>query len=245
MRILFFDTETTGGGERDRLIALAIKERGLAEPVINALYKPPVPISIESMTVHHITEKMAADKPVFTEAPEYAGLKALLEGGDTVMVAHNAAFDTAMLAREGVVPTNVICTYKVARALDPHEVVERYQLQYLRYVLGLEVEATAHEAWGDVLVLEAVFERLFAKMLTKHGGEDAVLAEMIRISGEPVLFTTLRFGKYKGEKIVEVARKDRGYLEWLLREKRQSPAGEEDWIATLEHALAASARGSP
>ena len=245
MRILFFDTETTGGGEQDRLLSLAAKERsstGLGARgdgiIVNAIYKPPVPISIESMAIHHITEKMAAHKPAFIEAPEFGQLKELFESPEVVVVAHNAAFDLAMLAREGIVPANVICTYKLARALDPHEVVERYQLQYLRYLLGLEVVATAHDALGDVLVLEAVFERLFTKVLTKHGDEATAIREMIRISAEPVLFTTLRFGKHKGKKLAEVAREDKGYLEWLLREKRQNPAGEEDWIYTLEKALA-------
>lgn len=237
MRIIFFDTETTGGAERDRLIQLAVKDRQQAAPVVNAIYKPPVPISIESMAIHHITEKMAAGQPAFKDAPEYAELKALFESPETVAVAHNAAFDLGMLAREGVVPANVVCTYKVARALDPHEVVDRYQLQYLRYFLGLEIEAAAHDAWGDVLVLEGVFERLFAKMIEKEGSEEAALERMQAISAEPVLFSTLRFGKYKGKKIAEIAKDDRGYLEWLLREKRKEPAGEEDWIATLEKAL--------
>ncbi|MBU6320925.1 MAG: hypothetical protein KGI78_02130 [Patescibacteria group bacterium] len=240
MRIVFFDTETTGGAEKDRLIQLAAKDRRALAPVVNALYKPPLPISIESMAIHHITEKMVAERPAFTEAPEYAELKALFEHPDTFAVAHNAAFDLAMLAREGIRPANVICTYKVARALDPSEVVERYQLQYLRYLLGLEVEAAAHDAWGDVLVLEAVFERLFAKVVEREGSEAAAIERMRAISAEPVLFTTLRFGKYKGKKIAEVAREDRGYLEWLLREKRKEPAGEEDWIATLERALSAA-----
>ncbi len=242
MRILFFDTETTGGGERDRLVSLAVKERGVAEPVVNATYKPPLPITYESMAVHHITERMVAERPAFMEAPEYVGLKALFESPDTVAVAHNASFDAAMFAREGIVPAALICTYKLARALDPGEVMERYQLQYLRYRLGLEVAATAHDALGDVLVLEAVFERLFAKVVEQQGSEAAALAEMIRISGEPMLFTTLRFGKHKGEKIAEVARADASYLEWLLKEKRKSPEGEEDWIYTLEHHLAHSAK---
>ena len=77
MNIIFFDTETTGGAEQDRLIQLAVKERGVQEPVINAIFRPPVPISIESMAIHHITEKMTADKPLFLEAPEYEAIKNL------------------------------------------------------------------------------------------------------------------------------------------------------------------------
>ena len=239
MRIIFLDTETTGNSDTDRLCQLAVKERYIDEPLINALYKPPVPISIESMAIHHITERMVAGKPAFKDAAEYVGLKDLLEHEETITVAHNATFDVAMLAREGVVPRQTICTYKLAYALDPSDILPNYRLQYLRYLLDLDVEAEAHDAWGDVLVLEALFERLAEKMKERHGTEEAALEAMLAISARPLLFTTLRFGKYNGKKIEEIVRTDREYLEWLLREKEKDPAGEADWIYTLKHYLAA------
>src|SRR3989338_11165865 len=242
MRIIFFDTETTGGGEKDRLLSLAVKEKGQVKAIVNAIYRPPVPITLESMAVHHITEKMAENKPAFTEAAEYGMLKELFEHEDTVAVAHNVAFDLAMLSREGIAPAQTICTYKIARALDPEEKLGQYRLQYLRYLLGLEVEALAHDALGDVLVLEALFERLLAKMGEQMGAEEEALRRMIEISSRPMLFTTLRFGKHKGKRIEDVARTDSSYLEWLLNEKRKDPAAEGDWIYTLEHHLAKSAR---
>ncbi len=237
MRIIFLDTETTGNGEGDRLCQLALKERYIDEPLVNALYKSPVPISIESMAIHHITERMAEQKPAFKGAPEYSGLKDLLESTEAITVAHNAAFDNAMLAREGVVPRQTICTYKVAYALDPDDTLPNYRLQYLRYLLGLEVEAVAHDAWGDVLVLEALFERLMQKMRERHGTEEAALAAMVAISARPLLFTTLRFGKYSGKRLEDIAKTDRSYLEWLLKQKEQNSSGEEDWIYTLKHYL--------
>ena len=237
MKILFLDTETTGNGDKDRLVQLAVKERYIDEPLVNATYKPPVPISIESMAIHHITERMVAAGPAFQAAPEYSSLKDLLESDEVVVVAHNAAFDLAMLAREGIVPRRTICTYKLAYALDPNDVMPNYRLQYLRYLLDLDVEAEAHDAWGDVLVLEALFERLADKMKERHGTEEAALEAMLAIAARPMLFTTLRFGKYSGKKIEEVATTDRGYLEWLLKEKEKDPVGEADWIYTLKHHL--------
>ena len=237
MRIIFLDTETTGNGEGDRLCQLGVKERGLATPIVNATYKPPVPISIESMAIHHITEKMVADRPLFIEASEYGSLKNLIEDTDTIAVAHNAAFDVSMLARESIVPRQTICTYKVAYALDPNDQLPNYRLQYLRYLLDLDVEAEAHDAWGDVLVLEALFERLMEKMKERHGTEESALDAMLAISAKPLLFTTLRFGKYNGKKLEEIVRTERDYLEWLLREKEKNPSGEEDWIYTLQHYL--------
>ncbi len=238
MKILFLDTETTGNSDKDRLVQLAVKERFVEEPLVNATYKPPVPISIESMAIHHITERMVAKRPAFKDAPEYAGLKDLLESDETIVVAHNAAFDLSMLAREGITPRHSICTYKLAYALDPSDVLPNYRLQYLRYLLDLDVEAEAHDAWGDVLVLEALFERLLEKMKGRHGTEEAALDACLAISARPLLFTTIRFGKYNGKRLEDVAKTDRSYLEWLLAEKEKEPAGEADWIYTLKHYLA-------
>ena len=237
MKILFFDTETTGNTENDRLCQLGIKERDVAEPVINATYKPPLPVSIEAMAVHHITEKMLANRPAFIDSPEYPELKALIEDPNTVVVAHNALFDVAMITKEGIVTAQYICTYKVARALDAQEKTPQYKLQYLRYLLGIEIDAVAHDAWGDVLVLEALFERLLAKLIESTGNEEAALAEMIAISARPILFTTLRFGKHNGKRIEDVVREDRDYLHWLLKQKKENPTGEDDWIYTLEYYL--------
>lgn len=238
MRIIFLDTETTGNSDNDRLVQLAVKERFVDEPLLNALYKSPVPISIESMAIHHITEKMVAKKPAFKDAPEYSGLKDLLESDEAIVVAHNAVFDLAMLAREGIASRRSICTYKVAYALDPSDTLPNYRLQYLRYLLDLDVEAEAHDALGDVLVLEALFERLTEKMKERHGTEESALEAMLAISAHPLLFTTIRFGKYNGKRLEDIVKTDRKYLEWLLSEKEKTPATETDWIYTLKHYLA-------
>lgn len=237
MRIVFFDTETTGNQAQDRLCQLGVKERGIDTPIVNATYLPPVPISIESMAVHHITPKMLVGRPSFVDSPEYHEIKALFESEDVIAVAHNVAFDQEMLAREGITIQNPLCTYKVARALDREDVIPVYQLQYLRYLLGIEIEANAHDAWGDVLVLEAVFERLLTKMIAEKGSEERALEEMCAITAQPILISTIRFGKHKDKKVAQVAREDRGYLEWLLAQKKQNPAEEGDWIYTLEFHL--------
>ncbi|HFC10663.1 MAG TPA: hypothetical protein ENJ75_00480 [Candidatus Kaiserbacteria bacterium] len=239
MSIIFFDTETTGNGDNDRLCQLAIKERGKAEPVINNLYKPPIPISIESMAIHHITEKMVAGKDSFQTAPEYTELKKLFENKETISVAHNVAFDVAMLEREKIIPARTICTYKVAYALDSEDNLSNYRLQYLRYLLKIEIDASAHDALGDVLVLEALFERLLTKMMHKNNvNEKDALNIMLKISARPLLFTTIRFGKHKDERLEDIARSDSGYLKWLLEQKKKDPTSETDWIYSLEHYLA-------
>jgi DNA polymerase III epsilon subunit-like protein len=73
---IFLDTETTGTAEKDRLCQLAYKlETG---EIVNELFKPPLPIAIEPMSIHHITNEMVAGKPAYKESPEYQKLVDLL-----------------------------------------------------------------------------------------------------------------------------------------------------------------------
>ncbi len=233
-KLIFLDTETTGNLPPDRLCQLCYK---IGDVVVNELYKPPVPITIESMAIHHITEKMVADKPAFIGSNEFQKLQEIFET-DAVFVAHNAKFDVMMLEKEGLKPKTIIDTYRVARHLDPDGKIPSYRLQYLRYLLGIEVEATAHDAMGDVLVLEQLFERLVKKIMeTENLSRETAIEQMIDISSRPVLFKFINFGKYKNSSMEEVAKNDPGYLRWLLEQKKQNPEEEEDWIYTLEHFL--------
>lgn len=58
--------------------------------------------------------------------------------------------------------------------MDKNGVIPKYNLQYLRYYLGLEIEATAHDALGDILVLEGLFSRLTAKFQENDELKDPV-----------------------------------------------------------------------
>ncbi|MCE9585241.1 hypothetical protein K8Q94_01290 [Candidatus Nomurabacteria bacterium] len=234
-KIIFFDTETTGNTAEDFICQIAYKS---AEEQFSAMYKPPKRIPPEASAVHHISNKMVEDKVSFSESPDYKKIKELFENEHHVPVAHNAVFDLTMLARENINPNKFICTLRVARALDPEGKIEKYNLQYLRYLLGIEIEAQAHDALGDVLVLEKLFERLKHKLIEQNNvSEDEAISEMIEISSHPSILRTFPFGKYVGKNVEEVAKIDRGYIEWLLAQKKQSEGMEEDWIYTLEHFL--------
>jgi exodeoxyribonuclease X len=206
---IFLDTETTGAEKKDRLCQLAYKtEKG---EIVNQLFKPPLPIAIEAMCVHHITNEMVENKPAFKDSNDHRKLVDLLSGDMNILVAHNAKFDVDMLVKEGIHPKRIICTLKLARHMDPKGVIPRYSLQYLRYFLGIKIQATAHDALGDILVLEKLFERLFAKM-SKDIGPAAVENKMMDISSKPVLLTRMYFGKHKGKFFREIPK---DYLQWL------------------------------
>jgi len=234
-KIIFFDTETTGNTDKDYLCQIAYKDNDLE---FNKLYKPPVRIPAEASAVHHISNKMVEDKPLFKESEDYKNLKDLFESNETISVAHNAPFDIGILKNEDISVAKFICTLRVARALDPEESLSSYRLQFLRYALDIEIEAIAHDAFGDVLVLEKLFDRLKNKIKTTENiNDEEAIARMIEISSHPSIFKRLNFGKHKGKTIEEVVSTDRGWLEWLLGEKMKSDQNEEDWIYTLKHYL--------
>ncbi|MFA5936344.1 MAG: exonuclease domain-containing protein [Candidatus Paceibacterota bacterium] len=234
-KIIFFDTETTGNTEKDFLCQIAYKTD---KDNFTGLYKPPIKVPPEASAVHHLTNKMLEDKSAFTESKDFQKIKELFENKNSVVVAHNAPFDLLMIKKEGIIPSNFICTLRLARYLDPDEKIEKYNLQYLRYFLEIEIDATAHDALGDVLVLEKLYERLKKKLIEKEGlDENKVIEKMIEISSHPSIFKSIKFGKHSGKSIEEIMKVDRGYLEWLLAQKIDSDQIDEDWIYTLKHYL--------
>jgi len=241
-KIIFFDTETTGNEpKKDFVCQLAFKtkdtpnEKGLT---FCEFYKPLIAIPPEASAITHITNKMVADKPLFKESGNYGMIKLLFEDSNSVAVAHNAKFDLAIIGKEGIVPSNFICTLRVARALDKENIIPQYKLQYLRYYLDIEIEAEAHDALGDVLVLEKLFDRLLAKIMKENNlSEDKAIERMIEISSKPSLMNIFNFGKHNGKTVIDVAKIDRNYLEWMLAQKEQNPDNEEDWIYTLKYYL--------
>lgn len=182
MKLCFLDTETTSLSQ-GRLVQLAyeIHDSNNKEGTrpVERKYKPPVPIEFEAMAVHHITEKMVEDLYAFLPSD----LGNILE--QFVLVAHNAPFDIGVLEREGVEkPKYWIDTKKVAQFYLDYPA---YNLQYLRYKFGLEVDAIAHDALGDIMVLKEVFFRLYTIALEEESTnrdktEQEIIAKMIHIS---------------------------------------------------------------
>lgn len=239
--IVFFDTETTGKEVEDRIcqmgyIHVDIDDFDKQISFMNLMFKPPLPIKIDAMAVHHITQEMVDGLESF-EYVAKTRVKELFERDDVLCVAHNAKFDVDMLAKEGIVPANVICTLKLARYLDKEGVIPSHALQYLRYFLKLEIDAEAHDAFGDVKVCAALFNRLFERM--QDDGENVTLAQnvfykMIEISKNPSTIARFHFGKYKGEKIADIAKRDKDYLRWLRGAEMKNEKPDEDMLHTLK-----------
>lgn len=231
-KLVFLDTETTGIDPLvDRLVQVAYKHNGT---LVSSYFKPPVPISVKSMSISHITNEMVKGKEEFLGSDFKVKLQEILK--ESILVAHNAGFDVDILYKEGVEVNRFIDTLKIVKYLDQENEIPEYGLQYLRYFLNFNIEAKAHDAEGDVLVLEKLFYYLYDWM-KKSTSEDRILDEMIEISSKPLLLRMFNYGKHKGKKIEEVLSYDRNYLEWMLERKLNDEYFDEDWIYTLKYHL--------
>ncbi|WP_029570158.1 exodeoxyribonuclease X [Pantoea ananatis] len=216
--IRVIDTETTSfeGGVCE-LASIDIVGGKLCNPMSDFV-KPPEPITVGAMAVHHITDAMVADAPPLSDV-----IDRYLNAD--VYVAHNAAFDRPKLPQ---ITAPWICTLKLARKLYPE--LESHSNQYLRYHFMLDVDVPenlhAHRALYDCYVTAALLLRL---------NRDArlTIAQMRDISARPSLLHTMRFGKHKGKTFEEIAGQDQGYLRWALANMDL----DEDQKFTMQHYL--------
>ena len=116
------------------------------------LVKPGLPMSPDTMAVHHILDAQVADAPYWREvAPSVLRP----EGGVIALAAHRAAFEQRY-CRPGLTGgASWICTWKCALRLWPH--LPRFSNQMLRYLrlpegLVHEKGLPAHRAGPDAYV---------------------------------------------------------------------------------------------
>lgn len=245
--LLFLDTEATGVDVEDRVVQVAYRaEQGIPT---SGYFKAPLPVKLPAMAVNNITNKMLEDKPAFIDSSHYEELASMSRSH--ILVAHNAIYDLEMLAKEGLSFESNICTFKVAFYLDDDALMEKHTLSYLRYFLDTDVEANPHDAVGDIVILEAVFNKLYEVLRSKGDmTHEQTINKMVEISNKPTLFRKFNFGKYTGEWIHEVAQggsdgKGRSWMKWLLEQKMSNPVGQEgDWIYTLNYYLEAYVPGN-
>ena len=227
---IYLDTETTGTDDEDYLCQLAYKTN--KDHAVNELFKPPIPIKIGAMAVHHITNKAVENKPAFSGSPVKTQLQALLDDPRNILVAHNAPFDIGKLQKEGVNVPRFICTLKLIKAMDKEGLLESHKLQYLRYYYDMGIDVQAHDAWGDVLVLEQLFIIFFKEFQKSYDSPQKIQEEMFRITQNPVLVPKISFGKHKGTYFKDLPK---DYLQWLVKQNDM----DEDVLYTVKHYLKA------
>jgi DNA polymerase-3 subunit epsilon len=186
MRFIAFDLETTGTLPGvDQIVeigAVQFNEQGVPETIFATLINPGVPMPEAASRVNGITDDMLVGKPAITDV-----LDAFAEYcSDSIMVAHNAAFDAQFLTadikkHELSAPKGVILdTLPLARKVYPG--LANYKLGTLVQHLGIPV-TSFHRAEEDA----SYCGQLFHKMITRlsPNGVPVTLATLISLMGKP------------------------------------------------------------
>jgi DNA polymerase-3 subunit epsilon len=159
-----FDTETTGlepsaGDEIIQIGAVrAINGRLLRQEVIDQIIDPRIPLKPEGIPIHGITEDMVRGQPTIDVVlPVFHEFCA-----DTVLVAHNAAFDMRFLQLKeestGLkFDQPVLDTLLLSAVLHPNQ--ESHKLEAIAARLGINVIGR-HTALGDAFVTGEVFLKM-------------------------------------------------------------------------------------
>jgi len=159
-----FDTETTGlePSNGDEIIQIGaariVNNRLLRQEVFDQIVDPECPLKPESIPIHGITEDMVRGKPNID-----AVLPAFHEFcEDTVLIAHNAAFDMRFLQlkeeRTGIrFSQPVLDTLLLSAVVHPNQ--ESHKLDVILERLGIQID-TRHNALEDSLATAEVFLKL-------------------------------------------------------------------------------------
>jgi DNA polymerase-3 subunit epsilon len=167
-----FDTETTGLDPRggDEIISIGavrvLNNRLLANDRFEQLVNPQRPLRWESVQIHGIRDEMLADQPVIEEVlPHFFKF-----AENTILVAHNAAFDMRMLqlkeAATGIRFINPVLDTMLLSAVV-HPAQEDHNLMTIARRLGIDVTGR-HTAIGDALATAEMFLKLIP-LLAKKG----------------------------------------------------------------------------
>ena len=167
-----FDTETTGlqpsiGDEIIQIgAARIVNGRLLKNETFDQLIDPRRPIGRESAHIHGITEDMLRGQPTIDRV--LPAFREFCE--ETVLVAHNAAFDMRFLQMKeeatGVhFPQPVLDTLLLSAVIHPNQ--ESHRLEAIAERFGINVIGR-HTALGDAIVTGEVFLKMIP-LLAEQG----------------------------------------------------------------------------
>jgi DNA polymerase-3 subunit epsilon/exodeoxyribonuclease X len=243
-KYILFDTETTGNQDEDKIIqigAMIVHSKDNIE-IFDELCSCDVDIKIEAMEVHNIVPSQLEGKPPFVQTNAYQKLQEY-NSEENYLIAHNIKFDLGMLEKDGFENHyTLIDTLRCARHL--YKDMPYHRLQYLRYALelykiedqeanNLGITIKAHDAIGDVLVMKLFLSKLVQRVKEEYPDYNP-MEKLAELTKTPVMVQTFRFGKYKGKDILEVAKQDSGYLNWMRSNMQDM---DEDLKYTLDKVL--------
>ncbi|HXA03088.1 MAG TPA: 3'-5' exonuclease [Cytophagaceae bacterium] len=238
--IAFFDLETTGVNiTSDRILEISILkimpngDRELKTMRIN----PTIPIPVESSLIHGIYDEDVKDKPTFKAIAHSLGQ--FLEGCD--LAGFNIIrFDVPVLVEEflradfdfDVSNRRLVDAQRIYHMMEPRNLSAAYKFYCGKDLIG------AHGAEADTIatfeVLKAQINKYQNISIKDNSGKEFLpikndmealhqltLSHQADLAGR-ILFNDkgeeiFNFGKYKGQKVTDILKKDPSYYDWMMK----------------------------
>ena len=226
--ICFFDLETTGAKVgKDRIVEIAILRVDIDKTESQKVWRinPEMEISIQATQVHGITNKMIKSEPNFA----YYSDEIYQFITDCDLSGFNAIkFDIPILVEE-LIRANIQFDFTDVRMIDTqviyHKKEPRNLSAALKYYCDKDLE-NAHSALDDTIAAYEVFKAQLDKyddlvpdmdFLNEYSKRNNNLdfAGKIRLDSDND--ATFAFGKYTGQKVVDVFKIDQGYYSWIMK----------------------------
>lgn len=186
---------------------------------------PEMPIPAEATAIHHITDDDVRDKPTFKDVAK--DLDKVFEGCDIAGFNSNK-FDIPLLVEE-FLRAGINFDVSKRKFIDIqtifHKMEQRTLVAAYKFYCGKNLEE-AHSANADTRatyeVLKAQLDRYgnlendvdFLSKFSSQNRNVDLAGRIILNADDKEIFN---FGKYKGQLVTEVLRRDPGYFSWILQ----------------------------
>ena len=225
--IIFFDLETTGvDTSKDRIVEISMVKVGVdgTKQVKTRRINPEMPIPAEATAVHGITDDDVRDEPTFRQIAK--SLAQFIDGCDFGGFNSNR-FDLPVLVEE-FMRAGVEVDFKRRKFVDVQNIFHKKEQRTLvaAYKFYCDKELTdAHSAAADTM---ATYEVLCAQLDRYDDLENDIdfLAEFserekaVDYAGRIVYneqgVEVFSFGKYRGQSVEEVFRREPSYYAWMM-----------------------------
>ncbi len=225
--LAIFDLETTGTDTQDdRIIEISVLKLapGSEPDQRTRRVNPGIPIPAAATEIHGIRDEDVAGMPPFRKlAPT---ILTFIDGCD--LCAYNLRFDLGLILAE-YKRAGLVFPMDGRRLIDPYRIFltrePRDLSAALRFYCGKQHEG-AHGAGADVLATIAILDaqvdrypdlpRTIGELHDHLRDPNAVdFGEMFTRRADGAI--EFAKGKYKGQLLLDIAQKEPGYLEWMLR----------------------------
>ena len=225
--IIFFDLETTGLNiTADKIVELSyikVYPNGHEESKTLRL-NPGIPIPPQSTAVHHITDEDVKDAPTFKMVAK--DLARTFEGCDIAGFNSNR-FDVPLLQEE-FLNAGVDIDLTRHRFIDVQTIFHKMERRNLaaayKFYCGKSLD-DAHSANADTRatyeVLKAQLDRYPSlqndvQFLSEFSSQNKNADLAGRIIYNDKHEEVFNFGKYKGQRVADVLKRDSGYYGWMM-----------------------------